>query len=81
MHFDSWQAFWDMGGYGFFVWLSFGVSLLSMIAIVIDNVWARKVLIQQVQAQQARKVRIQQSKEQQSGDTADEFKFKQGNEK
>ncbi|WP_448211865.1 heme exporter protein CcmD [Colwellia sp. MEBiC06753] len=26
MQFDSFAAFLDMGGYGFFVWLSFGIS-------------------------------------------------------
>ncbi|MFT6952241.1 MAG: heme exporter protein D, partial [Paraglaciecola sp.] len=27
MYFDSLSQFWEMGGYGFFVWLSFGVSI------------------------------------------------------
>jgi heme exporter protein D len=28
MHWSSWQAFWDMGGYALFVWGSFGVTFL-----------------------------------------------------
>lgn len=58
MQFDSWQAFWTMGGYGFFVWLAFGVSFCALAAIWIDSVWAKKRLIKKVQAEQARKARI-----------------------
>jgi heme exporter protein D len=28
MHWSSWSAFWDMGGYAFYVWASFGVTFL-----------------------------------------------------
>ena len=38
IQFESWQAFWDMGGYGFFVWLSFGVTLLAVLAIVYETI-------------------------------------------
>jgi len=34
MRFDSWQAFIDMGGYGYFVWLSYGSGLLLLIALI-----------------------------------------------
>ena len=34
MQFDSISAFFNMGGYGFYVWLSYGVSLL-MIGLLI----------------------------------------------
>ena len=30
MQFDSFSAFIDMGGYSFYVWLSYGVSLLLL---------------------------------------------------
>jgi len=30
MQFDSISAFLDMGGYGFYVWLSYGVSVLAI---------------------------------------------------
>jgi heme exporter protein D len=30
MHWSSWQAFWDMGGYALYVWGSFGVTFLLM---------------------------------------------------
>ena len=28
MHWSSWSAFWSMGGYGLYVWGSYGVSLV-----------------------------------------------------
>ncbi|MFY7857483.1 MAG: heme exporter protein CcmD [Rubrivivax sp.] len=31
MNWGSWQEFFDMGGNGFFVWGSYGVSLLCMV--------------------------------------------------
>ncbi|MCP3429866.1 heme exporter protein CcmD, partial [Opacimonas viscosa] len=34
MQFESWQAFWHMGGYAFYVWTSFGVTFLAMGLIV-----------------------------------------------
>ena len=32
MIWDSWQAFWAMGGYGLYVWGSFGMTLLCIVA-------------------------------------------------
>ncbi len=42
MSWESWDAFWSMGGRGFFVWGSYGVLLIAVIAelIVLRN--ARK---------------------------------------
>ena len=34
MSFDSWREFFAMGGHGFYVWLSYGLSL----AVVLGNV-------------------------------------------
>ncbi|WJG08588.1 heme exporter protein CcmD [Aliiglaciecola sp. LCG003] len=64
IQFESWQAFWHMGGYGFFVWLSFGVTLASILLLVAESYWAKKQLVKAVTAQLARKKRIQQSKQQ-----------------
>ena len=32
MIWESWSAFWDMGGRGFFVWGSYGVLAVAVIA-------------------------------------------------
>lgn len=31
MNWESWNAFWQMGGAGFFVWGSYGVTLLAIV--------------------------------------------------
>ncbi len=34
MNWESWQAFWAMGGYGLYVWGSFGMTALCVAAEV-----------------------------------------------
>ncbi len=38
MSFNSWAEFWAMGGYGYFVWMSVGVTAL---AVAIEMLVAR----------------------------------------
>lgn len=64
MEFDSLAAFLDMGGYGFFVWLSYGISVLSIAVFVMYIQHDRRILIQTVKAQAARKQRIAKVKAQ-----------------
>ncbi len=35
MHWESLQAFWEMGGYALYVWVSFGVTAALMVAEVV----------------------------------------------
>lgn len=68
MAFDSWQeAIW-MGGYGFYVWLSFGVSLLAIGILVVHGLLTRKKLATMAVQQQQRKQRLarRQQQEQQA---------------
>lgn len=39
MQFDSINEFFAMGGYGFFVWLSFGVSFFALFALLWFSHW------------------------------------------
>jgi heme exporter protein D len=57
--FDSFSDFLSMGGYGFFVWLSFGVSLVAMLALVVESRWAYRQLFIKMGQEQARKKRIE----------------------
>ncbi len=57
MKFDSWSAFWAMGGYGFYVWLSFGVTILALVGLVISTRATRKSLLRAVKQKQARAAR------------------------
>ncbi|MGO1247164.1 MAG: heme exporter protein CcmD [Oceanisphaera sp.] len=54
MKFDTWSAFWAMGGYGFYVWLSFGFTLVTMVGIVIAAMHTKKSLLRAVTQKQAR---------------------------
>lgn len=63
MQFESISEFFAMGGYGFYVWLAFGVSALAMLAIVIDSVIKRNVIFKSVARQNARQQRRQAAKE------------------
>jgi heme exporter protein D len=31
MHWESWSAFFNMGGYAFYVWFSFGLTALCVV--------------------------------------------------
>jgi len=31
--------FWDMGGYGAFIWPSYGISALVLLGLVIGGIW------------------------------------------
>ena len=57
MKFDSWSAFWAVGGYGFYVWLSFGMTILALVALVISTMTTRKSLLRAVKQKQARAAR------------------------
>lgn len=56
--FDSWHAFWLMGGYAFYVWLAVAVTLLSLSALVWHTRWQRRALLAEVRRQMARERRV-----------------------
>lgn len=64
--FPTWHAFFAMGGYAFYVWLSVIVTLSSLIGIVIHTVWYRRQLLADIRRRQSREQRIRQSKKQAS---------------
>lgn len=60
--FSSWQAFFDMGGYAFYVWLSVAATLISLIGLVAHTMVQRRQILADVRRRQAREKRIVQSK-------------------
>jgi heme exporter protein D len=48
MIWESWSAFWDMGGRGFFVWGSYGALAIAVIAELIALRSAQKRALQNV---------------------------------
>jgi heme exporter protein D len=60
--FSSWQAFFEMGGYGFFVWLAASVAVLSLCSLIVHTLFQRKRLLTEIKRRQQREQRIEQAK-------------------
>ena len=60
--FNSVNAFVDMGGRGFFVWLSYSVSLCAMLILLVVSVLQRKIIISEAKQQKLRVERIMQAR-------------------
>ncbi|OOF83602.1 heme exporter protein CcmD [Rodentibacter ratti] len=60
MFFQTWSDFFDMGGYGFYVWLSYGISLVAIVALIIQSLKQRKTILQNVLRETQREARLQQ---------------------
>jgi len=58
MAFTSLSDFFAMGGYSFYVWLAYGVSLLSIVFLIINSVSKRKKIFNQVEQRLLREQRI-----------------------
>ena len=57
MHFASFSDFLAMGGYAFYVWLSFGLTLLCLVGIVISTRMKTRALLCELRNKQAREAR------------------------
>lgn len=65
MQFDSFADFLNMGGYAFYVWLSFGVTFVAMAIIAVQSFIKHRGLLKQVVVEKERKVRIKKARQQQ----------------
>lgn len=66
MQFDSFSDFIAMGGYGFYVWLSFGTCALILLGILLSSLRDKKQILASVEQQIARETRIKNSKQEQT---------------
>jgi len=64
MHFEDISSFLDMGGYGLYVWLSFGAATLSLLVLWLDSFFSKRTLLTQVLTEQIRQARIKAAAEQ-----------------
>jgi len=44
----NWSEFFDMGGYAFFVWTSYGLTLLVIVANIVSPIMQRKKVISRI---------------------------------
>ncbi|MFC3031770.1 heme exporter protein CcmD [Pseudoalteromonas fenneropenaei] len=63
MQFASFSDFLAMGGYGFYVWLSFGSCALILLGIFFSSWFDSKQLKSAIREQMAREARIKQARE------------------
>ncbi|MEL0605083.1 heme exporter protein CcmD [Pseudoalteromonas undina] len=63
MQFDSFSDFIAMGGYGFYVWLSFGTCALILLGILFSSLRDTKRIMASVEQQVAREARIKKAKQ------------------
>ncbi|WP_392433983.1 heme exporter protein CcmD [Yersinia sp. HM-2024] len=64
--FNSWAAFFAMGGYAFYVWLAIAATVLSLLGLWICTVWQHKQLLADIQRREAREQRIRQANQAQN---------------
>lgn len=56
--FSNVSAFFDMGGRGFYVWLSYGVSLAIMFSLIAFSVFERSIIVKEAHKQKMRVERV-----------------------
>lgn len=62
MFFQSWRDFWDMGGYGFYVWLSYGISFMVILGLIVLSYKGKKAILRDIQREQVREARLKNMK-------------------
>jgi len=68
MQFESLSAFFDMGGYAFFVWLSYGVSALLLTLLVYTSHTKHRNVKQKIAQRILREKKLRQAAQKQSTD-------------
>lgn len=61
MFFTSWQDFFNMGGYGLYVWLSYGISFIAVLWLVISSIREKNLILQELKHEALREQRLQQT--------------------
>jgi len=63
MAFDSFGDFIAMGGYGFYVWLSYGLTFLALGILIVNSITKKNKIIKAVEQRLKRKQRIKKAKD------------------
>lgn len=69
MAFASLSDFFAMGGYGFYVWLSFGFTYIGLLALGWYSKFEHQALKQQIRAKAAREQRVRKHQETQNDES------------
>lgn len=60
--FSSWQEFFAMGGYAFYVWLAVACTLVAMGGLLLHTIIQRQRLLGDIRLRQSRERRIRAAK-------------------
>ena len=63
MQFNSFSDFINMGGYGFYVWLSFGAAALILTFLLISSKAGHQQIIDQIAKRKQREDKLRQARE------------------
>lgn len=63
MQFSSFSEFIDMGGYGFYVWLSFGTTALILSFLLVSSKAGHQKIINEIAKRQQRDEKLRQARE------------------
>ena len=63
MQFNSFSDFINMGGYGFYVWLSFGAAALILTLLLISSKAGHQQIINQIAKRKEREDKLRQARE------------------
>jgi len=58
MAFSSFSDFIAMGGYSFYVWLAYGISMISIIFLIVHTVMTRQKIFKRIEQRLLREQRI-----------------------
>lgn len=64
MQFDSFSAFIDMGGYSFYVWLSYGVATALLLILLFTSILNHKKVIKDIAQRKQREDKLRQARKQ-----------------
>ncbi|WP_371374313.1 heme exporter protein CcmD [Thalassotalea aquiviva] len=66
MQFETFTDFINMGGYGFYVWLSYGVSATLLILLILNGKSKHQAIIDKIAKQQTRENKLRKRSQQQT---------------
>lgn len=62
--FASWNEFFAMGGYAFFVWLAVVMTVIPLVVLVVHSVMQHRAILRSVAQQRAREARLRAAQQQ-----------------
>ena len=74
MQFDSFSDFLAMGGYGFYVWLSFGISAALILVLIFNSILSHKQVLKNIASQQLRENKLRQLRKQRNNNNHNTIK-------